>query len=48
MKTITRFLTAALAGIFAIAPLVGSAADAQSILKDSDQARGGGLPGIVW
>jgi len=48
MKTITRFYTAALIGFFAIAPLVGSAADAQSILKDSDQARGGGLPGIVW
>jgi hypothetical protein len=25
-----------------------SAPDAHSILKDSDQARGGGLPGIVW
>jgi len=22
--------------------------DAQSLLKDSDQARGGGLPGIIW
>lgn len=25
-----------------------AATDAASILKDSDQARGGGLPGIVW
>ncbi len=25
-----------------------AAPDAQTILKDSDQARGGGLPGIVW
>lgn len=25
-----------------------AAPDAQSVLKDSDQARGGGLPGIVW
>jgi hypothetical protein len=25
-----------------------SAPDAHTILKDSDQARGGGLPGIVW
>ncbi|MBU0622789.1 MAG: outer membrane lipoprotein-sorting protein [Gammaproteobacteria bacterium] len=25
-----------------------AAPDAHSILKDSDQARGGGLPGIVW
>lgn len=25
-----------------------AASDAHSILKDSDQARGGGLPGIVW
>ena len=27
---------------------VHAAPDALSILKDSDQARGGGLPGIVW
>lgn len=27
---------------------VGAAPDAHSILKDSDQARGGGLPGIEW
>ncbi len=28
--------------------LAHAAPDAHSILKDSDQARGGGLPGIVW
>ncbi|HLY96393.1 MAG TPA: outer membrane lipoprotein-sorting protein [Sideroxyarcus sp.] len=27
---------------------VGAVPDAHSILKDSDQARGGGLPGIEW
>jgi hypothetical protein len=27
---------------------VGAAPDAHTILKDSDQARGGGLPGIEW
>jgi hypothetical protein len=48
MKTIIRFLTAALVGIFTLAPLASAAPDAQSILKVSDQARGGGLPGIVW
>jgi len=48
MKPITRFLTAVLIGFFGIAPLVGAAPDAQDILKNSDQARGGGLPGIVW
>jgi hypothetical protein len=34
--------------LFGFAPSVWAAPDAQSILKDSDQARGGGLPGIVW
>ncbi|MBU1214128.1 MAG: outer membrane lipoprotein-sorting protein [Gammaproteobacteria bacterium] len=37
--------------VFALLCFVGSvyaAPDAQSILKHSDQARGGGLPGIVW
>lgn len=34
--------------LFAISGGVMAAPDAHSILKDSDQARGGGLPGIVW
>ena len=34
-------------GIFALAQSAWAAPDAQSLLKDSDQARGGGLPGIV-
>jgi hypothetical protein len=45
-----RFVTAlALAGALC-APLSQARAepDAQRILQDSDQARGGGLPGIVW
>jgi len=42
-----------LAGILALSALALSslawaAPDAQEILKNSDQARGGGLPGIVW
>lgn len=41
-----RFLFAL--GILALTQAAGAAPDAQSILKDSDQARGGGLPGIVW
>jgi len=48
MKTVFTFFAAALVGLLGIAPPVGAAPDAQSILKDSDQARGGGLPGIVW
>ena len=28
--------------------IIGAAPDAQTLLKHSDQARGGGLPGIVW
>ena len=34
--------------LFGALPSAWAAPDAQSILKDSDQARGGGLPGIVW
>ena len=34
--------------VFAVSGAVMAAPDAHSILKDSDQARGGGLPGIVW
>lgn len=39
------------AGMFSLMLLSGAtfaAPDAHSVLKDSDQARGGGLPGIVW
>lgn len=35
-------------GLFVLSNAVFAAPDAHSILKDSDQARGGGLPGIVW
>lgn len=34
--------------LFAVSGAVFAAPDALTILKDSDQARGGGLPGIVW
>jgi hypothetical protein len=34
--------------LFAVSGAVMAAPDAHTILKDSDQARGGGLPGIVW
>ncbi len=34
--------------LFAVSGAVMAAPDAHSILTDSDQARGGGLPGIVW
>ena len=35
-------------GWFGLAGSAFATPDAHSILKDSDQARGGGLPGIVW
>lgn len=41
-----RFLCAL--SVFFLTQCAWAAPDAQSILKDSDQARGGGLPGIVW
>lgn len=34
--------------LFALSGTALAAPDAHTILKDSDQARGGGLPGIVW
>ena len=37
-----------LLSLLALSHSAWAAPDAQSILKDSDQARGGGLPGIVW
>jgi hypothetical protein len=42
MTILFRFL------LFLFAASAYAAPDAHSILKDSDQARGGGLPGIVW
>lgn len=35
-------------GLFSLSNGVVAAPDAHRILKNSDQARGGGLPGIVW
>ena len=40
----TRFLLL----VFALLPTLAAATDAQALLERSDQARGGGLPGIVW
>ena len=45
MKMIIRWFT--LLSI-ALSSAAWAAPDAQEILKNSDQARGGGLPGIVW
>lgn len=42
MKKLIALMTACLPILTFAAP------DAHTILKDSDQARGGGLPGIVW
>jgi hypothetical protein len=42
MKKIIALLVAGFPSLLFAAP------DAHSILKESDQARGGGLPGIVW
>lgn len=41
-----KIISLVILGVFAGSVL--AAPDAHSILKDSDQARGGGLPGIVW
>ncbi|MCK9200764.1 MAG: outer membrane lipoprotein-sorting protein [Gallionella sp.] len=46
MKPISKTLLAAL--FLCIGSAAIAAPDAQSILKNSDQARGGGLQGIVW
>lgn len=35
-------------GLLGLGSSAWAAPDAQSLLKESDQARGGGLPGIVW
>ena len=46
MKPNSKNLLAAL--LLCVGSAAFAAPDAQSILKHSDQARGGGLPGIVW
>lgn len=43
-----RIFNALLLGLLALGGPALAAPDAQAILKESDQARGGGLPGIVW
>ena len=43
-----RLLSLLVATLLCLSQSSWAAPDAQSILKDSDQARGGGLPGIVW
>ena len=47
MNILCKILAIALLCLTPLAP-ASAAPDAQSILKNSDQARGGGLPGIVW
>lgn len=49
MKKLPRlFLLATAATLSIVSPPSFAAPDAQSILKNADQARGGGLPGIEW
>ena len=48
MKRITGLFALFVFAVFGALPSAWSAPDAQEILKNSDQARGGGLPGIVW
>lgn len=43
-----KILCVLIFGLFGLVSSVLAAPDARSILKESDQARGGGLPGIVW
>lgn len=47
MNTLCKTLFVTLLCLAPLAPACATP-DAQSILKNSDQARGGGLPGIVW
>ncbi|MES2260425.1 MAG: outer membrane lipoprotein-sorting protein [Pseudomonadota bacterium] len=46
MKSILHHLV--IAGLFVAPGLQAAEPDAQQLLKNSDQARGGGLPGLVW
>lgn len=43
-----KILCVSILGMSVLANTSLAAPDAQSILTDSDQSRGGGLPGIVW
>lgn len=47
MNTLCKTLVITLLWLSPLAP-ASAAPDAQSILQNSDRARGGGLPGIVW
>lgn len=44
----SKIFSAAAIGLYCLSGSVFAVPDADTILKDSDQARGGGLPGIVW
>src|ERR1035437_3455977 len=46
--SMNKFVALCVLGLLGFGQSVWAAPDAQSILKESDQARGGGLPGIVW
>ena len=50
MSDTPRLIRCTAIALLCLTPLAPASAapDAQSILKNSDQARGGGLPGIVW
>jgi hypothetical protein len=48
MNRIAGLFTLFALALSGLAPSAWAAPDAQDILKNSDQARGGGLPGIVW
>ena len=43
-----KLLPLLVATLLCLSQSAWAAPDAQSLLKDADQARGGGLPGIVW
>ncbi len=44
----SKIFSAAAIGLYCLSCSVYAVPDADTILKDSDHARGGGLPGIVW
>src|SRR5512143_1126639 len=46
--TMNKILSIFLLGMLCLGSSASAAPDAHTILKDSDHARGGGLPGIVW
>lgn len=47
MNTLRKTVLVALLCLSPLSP-ASAAPDAQAILKNADQARGGGLPGIIW